>query len=458
MAKKRFRDEYIGGDFGDVRLSDRLAEFGMALAALPAASLPVALGGGAALEAAYRFLSNEAVEHPDVLAPHQRETAGRCAERRSVVVAHDTTEFSFPGTKRAGLGRLRGTRAQGFLSHAALAIDPERGREPLGVLHVENWVRGRKATASARQRQRAGDPSRESTRWLRAVEAVAEQLGAGVAVHVMDREADAFELIHGLSELGERFVIRGKLDRLTVDGRTVSDEVAGAPILVVREVPLAVRGPALTPRARRIHPARAGREARLAIKAAPVMLSRPQRFPVPAPSSIAVNAILVEELAPPDGEAPVAWMLYTTDSIATTRDVERIVDAYRCRWRIEELFKALKTGCAVEKRQLESAHALMNILAMLVPIAWRILRHRTLAHEADDEPASSVLSQLELRILRRVSPRKLARSPTARDALLAIAALGGHLKQNGEPGWITIWRGYERLLTLAEGAALAADL
>jgi hypothetical protein len=457
VAKKRFRDEYIGGDFGDVRLSDRLAEFGMALAALPAASLPGALGGGAALEAAYRFLNNEAVEHDEVLAPHQRETAGRCAERGSVVVAHDTTEFKFPGEKREGLGRLRGTRDQGFLSHAALAIDPERGREPLGVLHLENWVRGKKATASARQRQRAGDPTRESTRWRRAVEAVAAQVGAGVAVHVMDREADAFELIHGLIELGERFVIRAKLDRPTASA-TVSEDVANAPILVVREVPLSGRRRAPTPRASRSHPARAGRQARLGIKAAPVMLAKPKQFPVPAPPSIAVNAIFVEEINPPPEETAVEWVLYTTDSIATTSDVERIVDAYRCRWRIEELFKALKTGCSVEKRQLESAHALMNILATLVPIAWRILRHRTLAHEGDDEPASSVLSQLELRILRRVARSKLPRSLTARDALLAIAALGGHLKNNGEPGWITIWRGYERLLTLTEGAALAADL
>ena len=36
---------------------------------------------------------------------------------------------------------------------------------------------------------------------------------------------------------------------------------------------------------------------------------------------------------------------------------------------------------------------------------------------------------------------------TARDVLLAVAALGGHLKHNGEPGWITLRRGYEKLRT-----------
>ena len=42
-----------------------------------------------------------------------------------------------------------------------------------------------------------------------------------------------------------------------------------------------------------------------------------------------------------------------------------------------------------------------------------------------------------------------------RDAMLAVAKLGGHLKRNGDPGWITLGRGYERLLTLEEGWKLA---
>ena len=37
---------------------------------------------------------------------------------------------------------------------------------------------------------------------------------------------------------------------------------------------------------------------------------------------------------------------------------------------------------------------------------------------------------------------------------LLIAGLGGHLGRNGdgEPGWITLWRGFEKLMLLARGA------
>jgi hypothetical protein len=35
--------------------------------------------------------------------------------------------------------------------------------------------------------------------------------------------------------------------------------------------------------------------------------------------------------------------------------------------------------------------------------------------------------------------------------LFAVAALGGHLKNNGEPGWQVLGRGMEHLLTLEIG-------
>jgi IS4 transposase len=50
-------------------------------------------------------------------------------------------------------------------------------------------------------------------------------------------------------------------------------------------------------------------------------------------------------------------MLYTSEPIDTAEQLLTIVDQYRSRWVIEEFFKALKTGCAFEKRQLESYRA-----------------------------------------------------------------------------------------------------
>jgi len=46
--------------------------------------------------------------------------------------------------------------------------------------------------------------------------------------------------------------------------------------------------------------------------------------------------------------------------------------------------------------------------------------------------------------------------PTGRDALLAVVKLGGHIRNNGEPGWLVLGRGYDERLTREVGFRLAS--
>jgi hypothetical protein len=70
---------------------------------------------------------------------------------------------------------------------------------------------------------------------------------------------------------------------------------------------------------------------------------------------------------------------------------------------------------------------------------------------AADEPAEAVLDATSLVVLRRQPRCRLMPGATSQQALWAIAALGGHLRHNGEPGWLTLSRGYRDLLTLRAG-------
>ena len=124
---------------------------------------------------------------------------------------------------------------------------------------------------------------------------------------------------------------------------------------------------------------------------------------------------------------------------------------YRGRWIIEEYFKALKTGCQYEQRQLESAHSLLNALAVLAPVAWRLLLLRHLGRHAPNRPASDALSRSQLDVLHSVAKRPMAKQPTIREAMLAVAGLGGHLPSNGDPGWLVLGRGMHDLLLLELG-------
>jgi len=169
------------------------------------------------------------------------------------------------------------------------------------------------------------------------------------------------------------------------------------------------------------------------------------------PPTIELNVLHVFEKDAPDEQEPVDWLLYTTEPLQTRRDVEHVVDAYRCRWLIEELNKALKTGCVVQERQLESLDALTTMLALSLPIAVELLALRTLARAAPSTPADVVFHEQELAALRHVSHRPLPQRPTVQDALWCIAGLGGHIKNNGAPGWQVLQRGMEKFVNFAAG-------
>ncbi|MBN2798985.1 MAG: transposase, partial [Deltaproteobacteria bacterium] len=117
------------------------------------------------------------------------------------------------------------------------------------------------------------------------------------------------------------------------------------------------------------------------------------------------------------------------------------------------------TGCSLEKRQARSLDSWLNTAALRMPQAWQLLRLRMLSREERGLPASVVFSPLEVRILQQlVRKAKRRRAPKLRAAMLAVANLGGLQKSNGEPGWLILGRGLEKLLTAVRGARALLEL
>jgi hypothetical protein len=206
-----------------------------------------------------------------------------------------------------------------------------------------------------------------------------------------------------------------------------------------------------TEKLRLTHPPRKMRVAKLRFAATEIVIPRPQYLRDPVPPELTLNLVHVREVDVPDHEQPVEWLLYTTEPIDTAEQVAAIVDSYRARWAIEEFNAALKTGCGYEERQFESSHALHNMLAISLPVACDLLSLRSRARRDPTSPASEVLSSTQLKVLRAVASKTLSSRPTAEEALLAVAALGGHLKRNGPPGWKVLYRGMQKLEMFAAG-------
>jgi Transposase DNA-binding/Transposase DDE domain len=461
-ARGSLREEMATGDLGDARLNARRNHVMTALEQSPDVGFPEACADGSETEALYRFLRNRRVSFETVLTPHLEATGARCRALDEVLIIHDTTEMSFPGEQpRRGLTPL-GPRRYGFWFHAALAVSADGLRAPLGLIAVAPFTRPASPGSKGSWRKRFRDPRKESRRWADGVTAVRSRVTAPrQAIHVMDREGDSYELFAALTAHGDRCVVRVHYDRQVNGGEAsaptrLSAIRAQTAVRVERHVTVAARR--AEDRAQRLaHPARQGRVATVSFAASPVVLHRPRDHRSSAlPPTLAINVVFGWEAHPPPGETPVEWWLATTERIDTVEDILQIVEWYRTRWLIEEFFKCLKTGCAYEKRQLESLDTLLVALALLAPIAWQLLLLRHLARELPETRATVALTPRQIAILRTMpGGTTLAATPSMRDALLLVARLGGHLRQNGEPGWLVLTRGMQKLRDMEAGWAAA---
>lgn len=466
-------EEMSNADLGDDRLRARFLKLMEALAASPSASFSSSCDSSADLEGLYRFMRNKHVLMPDLLEPHFDETARRAAECDGVIVVHDTSTFRVADD--ADLDSYINTGKRGFLGHLSLALDGREERKPLGVCAFEPVLRAKgKAKTKKKGRKLSGSETaklkgKEFARWGRAVTHAEERLQGVDIIHVMDREADSYELLTQLDSGDQSFVVRwcrNRLARLSAeeseDWSQVKELLSKATTTKLkREVHVGRRRAKTAPTAARATPRRNARMASLRFATCTLELRKPRYMPkkLGYPEALQVHVVHVYEPAPPEDCQPIDWVLLTNLPIRRMRDVERVVDVYRQRWLVEEFFKALKTGCAYRKRHLTNRQSIFNTLASFVPIASKALLLRQMAR-ADSFPAHQVLDPTELRVLRARAKKArmpLSPQPTAQEALAVVARMGGHRKSSGPPGWLTLMRGTEKLLNMVEGYKLAFE-
>jgi hypothetical protein len=454
---KRVAGEFASVALGDERLNARARKTVEALSIQPAAGAPRVLTG-AELEGYYRFVNNDNVSLEALLEAHATATVARTHGRARLVVAHDTTDFRFAeAVEREGLGPMD-NGGQGFYGQFSLAVGANR--EAFGVVAVEPWTRTTRTATKQTQAERHVDPSKESLRWMRGVhkaERIFEE-GRPHLVHVMDRETDDYNILAELTEARLGFVIRGSYDRRLANGdgrlKTFARQLE---VRCKRQAEPSARGPRKTAKQRKLHPARDARPAQLTFAAQAVTLRRPDDSSARL-AELTLNVVHVHEPAPPAGCDPIEWFLLTSEPIETPEQIFQIVDDYRARWVIEEYFKALKTGCAYEKRQHETKDALLNALGIFIPIAWSLLQMRTLSRDEESakRPAEDVLTPTQIQILRLQSNGRLSARPTVAEAVLLMARVFGGLQpSNGLPGWAVLGRAFEKLLMTEVGWRLA---
>jgi len=162
--------------------------------------------------------------------------------------------------------------------------------------------------------------------------------------------------------------------------------------------------------------------------------------------------VLVEESAPPEGELQISWNLVTTLAIDTPEQIQTIISYYCTGWQIEVYFRTLKSGCRIEYRRFEELGRVLNCLAVLSVVAWRVMFVTYLGRACPDMDSEVILEASEWKSVYAVSKQPIPKHgcPKLQEVIRAIAMLGGFINRpKNQPGTQSIWIGLQRSFDLS---------
>lgn len=438
-------NEFKGIELGDQRRNKRSKKIVRSISRNPSGSIAEVTQDWGSAKAAYRFFDNPEIAREKILEPHREHTKERIQASQETVFIQDTTCVIVKGEEAEGFGPIGRSeaRTQGMLVHTVLAVDTERN-ETLGVVGQEVWVRDGYYDQNESGRQRR-NRARESECWQRGIEEIDRQGLTHCGISIFDRGGDIFEVLRMLKSDDKRHVIRVSQDRLLGDDKNhLYETVRASEVQGTLEVSVPAKA------------GQKGRRALISIRHAQVEI-KPPRILGRSSEPIVSNVVEALEEHPPKGNNPLHWMLHTSEPIDSVEASVRVIKLYTYRWKIEEFHKSLKTGCHIEQRSFATRKRLETFLGFASVVSVMLLKLRDNAK--DETSDNHGLNPVQLLCLRRKN-RKLGRHPNAQAVLRAIAQLGGFMnrKSDGNPGWITLWRGMIQLLCMEYGFNVAKSI
>ncbi len=337
--------------------------------------------------------------------------------------------------------------------HSSLAVTSEG--LPLGLAAIKFWTREEFKGCNALKKKinptRVPIERKESYRWL-------ENLRQSTAlfrhpercIHIGDREGDIYELFCAAQERGTHFLVRTCVDRLAGDGSgTISEEMKHVPLqglhrIEVRNKHGKVSDAVLEIRYRRL------------VVLPPI--GKQKNYP-----PLVLTVIYAQERGQPQGRERIDWKLLTDLPVRSCLQAIEKLEWYAQRWKIETFHKILKSGCRAEESRLRTAERLVNLVAILCILSWRIF-WMTMINRTEPGVTPKVgFTELELYLLDTLIRDKNSAGKHGKSLstyLLKLARLGGYLARAHDPppGNKVMWRGLTRLTDIELGAIIGAQL
>jgi hypothetical protein len=422
-------------------------------------------GGRNDAAAAERFFKNGSAGLDEIIEDITSRCSESCPEGGHVLLIQDTTEYNYnsiEGRLKArdpDIGVLSDNKSTGIFAHPGLAANADT-EMPIGLAHIKLYTYPfERESKTERDYKKQPIEEKHSFRWLETMREGAARLDkASLITMIADREGDIYELLASAPSPKVKLLIRNSWDRLSEDGRKISEHLAGQPWQASFCLEVRAGGK------------RKARKAQLQVRCCKVVLPKPSnRHKLLGAYPDQVEVYVVEALekpgSAPEGESPIHWRLLTTHEVGSVEMAMQVLRWYAQRWWIEELFRVTKTkGFRAESSQLSTGMALKKLLSLTLEQGTRVLALKQGRQgEAGLAPASQCFSPEEVQVLgaleghvngATVKQRNPFGKGTMAWAAWIIAVLGGWKPASMDkrpPGVITLLRGMQRFEQKIDG-------
>jgi hypothetical protein len=394
------------------------------------------------------------VSYQKLLAAHY-EHLGSHIQGADLLCIQDTSEYNFSHHsglfENQELGTISDGKSIGLRVHPTLVVDAADGFaygfSSFQILNRAGLVQGK----HTRKYNSQPIEEKESYRWLKSIEQSKLALSEARSITtVADRESDIYQLWSRTLSPSHHLVIRTSLSRKFTD-QSGEGLTACSPLEALGHDSIFIPG--------RLGKADKGRQALVEISSQKAYTHKPKNLQKQKKATdadvIGLNIVSVKEVIEPGREIkePLSWFLLTDLPVDGLEEAKKIVHIYKQRWHIEQIFRLTKQkGFAIEESQLESAHSLYNLIA-LVYIATVKVYQMVKCRSNELRNPSDVFGPEELHLLEKLKPSLEGKAQKSKNNntpntlayyVWIIARLGNWKPEDRDPpGPITFKRGWE---------------
>lgn len=434
-----------------------------------------------------RFLWNKAVDVEEILKGAFEQTAENADMYMCphVLCFQDSTEVDLgkrPNDIRTeSMGLLKNRDVSGFYLHPVLAVDA-RDDFVLGLASASQfeYERPRKKKIQWEETKKPVE-EKNSYRWIDCAKQASETLSRSKLVTIIsDRESDFYEYLSRVPKGNFHIIVRAKGDRLvsSTPEDLLREKLKVAldrlPAMGQVEIEVSPRAKVSEKRgAKAARPARTKRLAILEVRYSTFVLHRSKTGSICDPKSTTLYVVDVrEDRSTLDAETePIHWMLITSHPVTSLDEALQIVNWYKKRWHIEQLFRAAKKGgMRIEEIELSRGDSIKKLTTLGLLASVAIMQLTLCRDGVIDRPATLVFSETEIQVLGALQPKlegstKNLRNPHNKGTVAwshwIVGRLGGWMgysKYGGPAGPISMKRGLDELNALVRGWQLRKDV